>query len=127
MKKVWRIDPAKAGKEMASISDEITRLLPEEKQMAGALIFEEVFMNVAWHAYGDNISKPLKISLEEEKPRHLFTFTDSGVPFDPTTYHPGKATGTHIGGNGIRMIRQLSKKMRYQRSQMGENILVVGF
>lgn len=122
----WKITPAEVGEMMEEISDTIVSTVPEELQMNVALIFEEAYVNVAVHGYAkkaDNV-KPLRILWDKVGDDYKMTFIDEGIYFDPTTYDIGKPKGDQVGGHGIRLMRELSKKMAYHKEGT-ENILEI--
>ena len=91
-----------------------------------ALIFEEAYVNVAVHGYAkkaDNV-KPLRILWDKVGDDYKMTFIDEGIYFDPTTYDIGEPKGDQVGGHGIRLMRELSKKMAYHKEGT-ENILEI--
>ena len=122
----WKITPAEVGEMMEEISDTIVSTVPEELQMNVALIFEEAYVNVAVHGYAkkaDNV-KPLRILWDKVGDDYKMTFIDEGIYFDPTTYDIGEPKGDQVGGHGIRLTRELSKKMAYHKEGT-ENILEI--
>lgn len=122
----WKITPAEVGEMMEEISDTIVSTVPEELQMNVALIFEEAYVNVAVHGYAkktDNV-KPLRILWDKDGDNYKMTFIDEGIYFDPTTYDIGEPKGDQVGGHGIRLMRELSKKMTYHKEGT-ENILEI--
>lgn len=46
---------------------------------------------------------------------------DRGVTFDPTTAPLPPAAPDRIGGNGLRLVRQVARMMRYTRLEEGVN------
>lgn len=122
----WTITPAEVGEKMEEISDVIVSTVPEDLKMKVALIFEEAYVNVAIHGYAnrtDNV-KPLRILWEKDEDDYKMTFIDEGIYFDPTKYDIGRPSGNQVGGHGIRLMRELSKKMAYHKEN-NENILEI--
>lgn len=122
----WQVTPAEVGQMMEEISDQIVATVPEDLQMNVALIFEEAYVNVAVHGYAgktDNV-KPLRILWDKDGEDYKMTFIDEGTYFDPTKYDIGEPKGDQVGGHGIRLMRELSKRMAY-RKEGTENILEI--
>lgn len=130
--KKWHLNPAKADIEMEMIGEEISGLFPDDKKMSAMLIFEEGFMNVATHAYEhtnrtiDNMPLDIQISIDNKTDDVILTFIDEGTEFDTTKYIPPEPKKGQIGGHGIRLMKELSKKMEYQRLNE-KNILKIYF
>lgn len=122
----WKVTPAEVGEKMEEISDTIVSTVPEELQMSVALIFEEAYVNVAIHGYENckDKMKPLRFLWEKDGNDYKMTFIDEGVYFDPTKYDIGEPKGDQVGGHGIRLMRELSKKMAYHKENE-ENILEI--
>lgn len=123
--KTWNINPAESGDVMESISDEIVSYVPDELKMATALIFEETYMNVANHAY-TGTDKPLTIEFTQDGENNKLVFVDNGMEFDPTKYNPGDCDPKQIGGHGIRLMKELSKSITYNRMN-NKNYLEITF
>lgn len=116
MKKVWYVPNSKNMIRMRYIRTKFSDYLPNHKKADGELIFEEVYTNIAIHAYEKkNFYTPVLIKLEKKKEKYHIIFMDCGPPFDPTTYKSQPTDTTKVGGQGIRMIRNLSKNMKYRR------------
>lgn len=124
--KQWHLNPAKADMEMEMIGEEISDLFPNDKKMSAMLIFEEGFMNVATHAYENTDNMPLDIHISVDNNTHdvILTFIDEGKKFDTTKYIPPALDKEQIGGHGIRLMKELSKKMEYERTE-NKNILKI--
>lgn len=122
----WQVTPAEVGQMMEEISDQIISTVPEELRINVALIFEEAYVNVAVHGYSDKKDnvKPLRILWDKDGDDYKMTFIDEGTYFDPTKYDIGEPKGDQVGGHGIRLMRELSKRMAY-RKEGTENILEI--
>lgn len=98
------------------------------------LIVEELFVNVAMHAYRDleSADPGMDIFVADDAIGHVvhLLIQDSGTPYDPTAHVADALTGSEAlddlqpGGMGILLVRKLSDSMRYERFN-GRNILHV--
>lgn len=98
------------------------------------LIVEELFVNVATHAYKDPASAEagLDIFVADDALNQVvhLLIQDCGTPYDPTAHTASALTGTEglddlqPGGMGILLVRKLSDSMSYERFN-GRNILHV--
>ena len=86
---------------------------------------EEIFVNVSKYAY-PNSNGNVTIKLDFVGDDALFTFIDSGIPFDPVAKEDPditlKASDRPIGGLGIYMVKQTMDDMKYERKD-NQNIL----
>ena len=123
----WEINPIIGSAQMVNVRDEMCLFLPPALEMKASLIFEEIFMNIAWHAYkgNDGNRKPTKIIVEYLEGIARLTFIDEGMEFDMTKFDI-TADEKSIGGHGIQMIRELASSIHYERKD-GNNILIVEF
>jgi len=93
------------------------------------LVAEELFVNIAHYAYdGREGEARIDFSFDRDQRMVEVTFSDSGIPFDPTlrpapdiTKKPGQRP---IGGLGIHLVRKLMDDVRYEY-QGGKNRLTV--
>lgn len=82
----------------------------------------EVFNNIVEHAYGDAGQGRIEVSVEMRDPGMHFMIVDYGKPM-PAGRLPGGAPADPSrdaheqaeGGYGLYMIRQLARKLRYER------------
>ena len=73
---------------------------------------EEWFVNIMFYSG----AKSILFDIVRENQLIKVTFADDGEPFDPTTYIGEKAfEDLDTGGMGIRMIRDLTSELRYER------------
>lgn len=98
-------------------------------QTAICVAVEEVFVNIAQHAYGDsNGNVKLDISFEEEKQTVTLRITDKGFPFNPLTNPKPDITlsaeDRPIGGLGIFITRKIMDQITYACNN-GENVLTM--
>lgn len=93
------------------------------------VVLEEVFVNVCSYAY-DKSDEPGMCRLDyafRTNPRGIvIRVIDWGVPFDPLSHadpkSPTSIAEAKIGGLGILMVKRLTNRVSYLRSQ-GANIL----
>ena len=92
------------------------------------LAMEEAVVNVMNYAYPDGHQGDIDVVAEANDQRLKFIITDSGAPFDPTTYKKVDTTLSaeerNIGGLGIHLIRRYMDSMNYERIE-GKNILTL--
>lgn len=98
-----------------------------ERCEAVELAVEELFVNIACHAYPDGGGE-VEISCGLEGCDFVMTFADEGAPFDPTAYPKpdleAPVAERPIGGLGIYLVSQYMDSMSYQRED-GRNLLTV--
>ena len=100
-----------------------------KQQIAIAIVVEEVFVNVANYAYGDDTGR-VKISFEFEQENRTMTLevSDKGIPFDPLKKQDPDITlnsdKRDIGGLGIFMTKKTMDSVEYCYKN-GENILTM--
>ena len=102
---------------------------PMKIQMAVCVAIEEVFVNVAHYAYGDEEGDMnLGIGFDKENRTITFRMTDKGVPFDPLKKPDPDITLSaeerEIGGLGIFITKQTMDSVTYAYEN-GENILTM--
>ena len=102
---------------------------PMKMQMAVCVAIEEVFVNVAHYAYGDDEGDvDFGIRYDEENQAFIFRMADQGVPFDPlATPEPDitlSAEEREIGGLGIFITRKTMDQVTYTYEN-GKNILIM--
>jgi serine/threonine-protein kinase RsbW len=77
------------------------------------LVLEELFTNSIRHGYGAESDAPIRVGLKREDGGPRLYFCDQAPFFDITDYTP--AAAPEIGGQGIPLIRGMSKSIRYTR------------
>ncbi len=90
---------------------------------------EELFVNIANYAYGDQVGQAVIRLQEEHDPEGIsITFIDEGMPFDPLAKpDPDVTLGAmdrSIGGLGIYMVKKSMDDMKY-RYEDNRNILTI--
>ena len=102
---------------------------PMKIQMAVCVAIEEVFVNVAHYAYGeDQGDMRLGIGFDEENRTVTFRMTDKGIPFDPLQKPDPDITlsaeDREVGGLGIFIAKKTMDSISYAYEN-GENILTM--
>ena len=102
---------------------------PMKIQMAVCVAIEEIFVNVAHYAYGDNEGDmTLSIGFESESRTVTFRMSDKGVPFDPLKKPDPDVTLSaeerDIGGLGIFITKKTMDSVKYDYEN-GQNILTM--
>ena len=98
-----------------------------KKQMQLDLAVEELFVNIANYAYGEETGKATVRFVKRSDPtRVVITLIDGGIPYDPLKKPDPDQTlpaeERPIGGLGIFMAKNYTDRMKYQRKD-GKNIL----
>ncbi len=96
-------------------------------QMQLQLVVEEIFVNIANYAYGGKKGPAiLRIELEDDPPAALFTFLDSGTPYNPLERSDPDITVSleerPIGGLGIFLVKKNVDSIGYEYRN-GQNAL----
>ena len=102
---------------------------PMLTQTAIDIAVEEIFVNIANYAYGEETGTVvIQVTMHEDPPSAEITFIDSGIPFDPLarkdpdTAAPAEERG--IGGLGIYMAKNAMDEVRYEYKD-GQNVLTL--
>ena len=90
---------------------------------------EEIFVNIASYAYdGDRGEAVIMAEMDDATGQAVFTFSDSGRPFDPLAKPDPDITLSAeergIGGLGIYMVKKSMDDVAY-RYEDGKNILSI--
>lgn len=98
-------------------------------QMKIDVAVEELFVNIANYAYAPGTGLAVIRFWVEENPKTIvITFTDSGMPYNPTEKEDPdtslSAQDRQIGGLGIFMAKKSVDDMTYLRRE-GKNILSI--
>lgn len=93
------------------------------------IVLEELFVNVASYAYGEQTGKlTIQFDYKESEKKILIIFSDSGVAFDPLKKADvditEKSMDDSIGGLGIHMVKHMVDLIHYQRIE-DRNVLSV--
>ncbi len=110
--------------ELARISDAVEELAESEGWPPALafrvnLVLEEFGINVINYAYEEG-GRDFELTLSSEPDILTIEFTDAGVPFNPLEDNPEPDTSAPIeerpiGGLGLRMVREMTEEMRYER------------
>ena len=123
-------DVDRLGEVTAFLEGELEKAdCPMEDLFNFTLVAEEVFVNIAHYAYdGRQGDVEMSYVFDEETREVEIVFSDSGIPFDPTsrpapdtTLAPGQR---QVGGLGIHLVRKLMDEVTYEY-QGGKNLLTV--
>ena len=100
---------------------------PVKTQMQIDLAAEEIFVNIAHYAYGDETGTAV-ISAYISEGRAVITFEDCGIPYDPLAKPDPDITlaaeDRAVGGLGIFMVKKSMDDVRYEYRD-GKNILTL--
>ena len=93
------------------------------------LAIEEIFVNIAHYAYGEETGTAKVVSeLDSEQGELKVRFIDQGIPFDPLKKEDPNTNLTiedrQVGGLGIFLVKKLMDKVEYEYSD-GCNILTI--
>lgn len=96
--------------------------IPAELNMPVNLALEEIVSNVMLYAYPGQSGRVIVEFAKIPTPETLiFTVSDNGIPFDPTTKENVDTTlsaeDREIGGLGIHLVRQLMDEIHYRREE----------
>ncbi len=69
--------------------------------------------------------RPLKITAQIIGNRLKMEFLDPGIKFNPVKKHPAKNSKLKPGGRGLTIIKNISKKITYERINNNQNKLTV--
>ena len=98
-------------------------------QMQIDVAVEEIFVNIAHYAYGQNKgSAKIRVDISGEPAAAYITFTDRGVPYDPLKKEDPDITLSaeerEVGGLGIFMTKKIMDDMSYEYKN-GQNVLTL--
>ena len=120
------------NKSLAEVTDFVETFL-EEKGASPKIItqlelsVEEIFVNIANYAYGDE-DGDASIRLKEENGSVFITFEDGGIPYNPLEKEDPDITLSaderEPGGLGIFIVKKNSDSVTYSRAD-GKNILTI--
>ena len=110
------------GELLGSLLEEIKVLLVQFKWDNSKIVtinicVEEIFVNVANYAYGDEEGDVI-VQLEVDENQAKFTFIDSGVQYNPLAKPDPditlSASERQIGGLGIYMVKNMMNDVSYE-------------
>ena len=92
------------------------------------LAIEEAVVNVIDYAYPEGVAGEVDIDAATTDKALIFTITDKGKPFDPTSRGEVDINAgveeRPIGGLGIHLVRQIMDDVRYER-RVDKNVLIL--
>ena len=102
---------------------------PMLTQTAIDIAVEEIFVNIANYAYGDETGTVvILVTMHEDPPSAEITFIDTGVQYDPLAKPDPDITlpsnKRKKGGMGIFMVKKSMDEMTY-KYEGGKNILTI--
>lgn len=131
---VWPSPVPPASQASLTIENRLSELARVERWLAGLmgrwavsdrtvfavdLVINEAVTNVIDHAYRDNLTHPITITLADAPDRILVGIVDDGLAFDPfeaPQFEPSQDLAqAPIGGRGIHLIKSYSVSHHYGR------------
>jgi anti-sigma regulatory factor (Ser/Thr protein kinase) len=118
-------------REMDRIVDAITRVAdsvacPQVVIHDITLAMEEVFSNIVFYGFGDDLDHDITFHLASEGDALILTLQDEGIPFNPLNvkmdYGSKPLEAWDKGGMGIVLAKNLMDRMEYRRER-GKNVL----
>lgn len=108
-----------------------TAMCPMKAQMKIDIAVEEIFINIASYAYGDNVGEAeIIVDVDQQQSKAVVTFIDSGVPYNPLEKDDPdvslSADEREIGGLGIFLVKKSMDSVEY-RNEEGKNILTISY
>ena len=102
---------------------------PMKVQMQIAIAVEEIYCNIAHHAYAPGTDEAeISVCVEGDPPAAVIRFADRGTPFNPLARQdPDITLGIEersIGGLGIFMVKKSMDEVAYAFED-GQNILTI--
>lgn len=79
------------------------------------LLAEELFINTVDHGRPDAECSCVSLRVIRNKEGIVMQYEDRGIAFDPSSAPLPKATPEQPGGMGLRLIRGLTREVRYRR------------
>lgn len=79
------------------------------------LLAEELFVNTVDHGHPDAENTVVCLRVTRRQEEIVLHYEDQGMPFDPAACALPVATPDLPGGMGIRLIRGLTRALRYRR------------
>ena len=115
---------------LAFVDENLEKLdCPPKTQMQIDVAVEEIFVNIAHYAYGDETGKAtVRFEKGTDPTSAIITFSDSGTPYDPLKKADPDVTLSaeerQIGGLGIYMVKKSMDGMKYEYVD-GKNVLSI--
>ena len=94
---------------------------PMRIQMEVDVAVEELFVNVAHYAYGDQVGQvSIDLNFEDDSKTVMIRFSDSGMPYNPLDRDDPDITlpaeKREVGGLGIYMVKKSMDDFTYEYS-----------
>ena len=93
------------------------------------LVLEEIVVNIIKHGYNDCPDQRIDLEIEFNSSEWKMTVEDQGIPFNPLNFRRVNINHSlqdmHIGGQGIHLVKQISKSIEYKRLANNKNRLTV--
>jgi anti-sigma regulatory factor (Ser/Thr protein kinase) len=105
--------------------------IPDDMQFAMNLCLEEALSNIIRHGYSSEPDHSFTIQFSNPRETYfVFVVEDDAPPFNPVDSPELPAVSsldeTHVGGQGIRLMRQFADALEYEPTPTG-NRLSIGF
>lgn len=120
--------------QLAAVTDFVNETLealdcPMKTTMQIDIALEEIFVNIAHYAYGEEIGTATVCTRELEGAHGIeITLSDSGMPYNPLAKEDPDITLSaeerDIGGLGVFMVKKIMDDVRYEYAD-GKNILTM--
>ena len=102
--------------------------IPARKNFILGMAFEELLTNIIKYAYDDQEEHEIQVTVDVSGEDVVLTVADYGHEFNPWEVPAPEQTENlmekQIGGEGLHLIRKMSRSVSYQRKQ-GQNIVQV--
>ena len=105
--------------------------LPDCRRFDISLCLYEVVANIIMYAFDQPVGHQIEVALKVRESIVEITVKDDGRPFNPLA-HPEQPSPLSIGeapigGYGITLIRSLSDRLDYERSQYNNIFIITNF
>lgn len=105
--------------------------IPDEMQFAMNLCLEEALSNIIRHGYSGNPDHSFAVQFSSPRENYfVLVVEDDAPPFNPVDSPELPAVSSldeiHVGGQGIRLMRQFADALEYEPTPTG-NRLTIGF
>ena len=100
-------------------------------QMKIDVAVEEIFINIASYAYGNEVGNAeIILDINDSNTKATITFVDEGIPYNPLEKDDPDTTLSaderQIGGLGIFIVKKSMDSVEY-KNQEGKNILTISY
>lgn len=89
--------------------------IPADDAMRLQLIAEELFTNTIAHGHHGDSDHAVRLRLNRAESTSTLHYEDDAPPFDIFNFEQKFRLTVEVGGQGINLIRGMSKAQRYQR------------